>query len=450
MESLSGKKEKYEPDGRCCAILKNKSRCPNPTSEKSDYWCNVHLPECMRKRVEMKTICNNIKKCSKDDNLTSLILSKKVLEECLSKRLNLNKTCYHETVQDLRHLRFIMDLDKNIGNCNQLIEQQEMKKQTKQEKKLESKREKEAERERLREKQESTKQESEDLAQKISSLNIIGSGSGSVKKKKTKPKVSEESLLEEMKSQSDKQRKAMTLERFKELLNIIQDKINALTYIHSLGNTRIGKNVLKNYNDLVDDIKLYFDDPENEKLITQIEKRYQNLDQVEQPIIKIITESLPAFEEKTKVYKSILLMLLYSLDSLNFVIDTYSNQEIDLETYDKFSKVFDDFYIYAKDHLEKANKIGYNDIESYKTLFKKIDPDLREILNYISLSDDPFINQLYKRVSKFVKTNMLESEEFNNDIYQYYFEIRKYIDTMINFRNQLQQIRNDMSSYKSK
>lgn len=449
MESLSGKKEKYEPDGICSAVLKNGKRCPNPTSIKSDYWCDVHKPDCVKKRNEMKTICNNVKKCSKEDNLNSLILSKQVIEECLSKRVNLNKTCYHETVHDLRHLRFMLGLEEEIDHCNQLIKQNQKKKQTKQEKKLKSKQEKEEEKQRIiQEEQEKQSIQQKALTEKFSSLNLGSKTSTSIKKeKKKKADVTEESLLEQMQIKSKEERKLMTSERYKQILDELNDKINALTHIHGLANTKIGKTALKYYNDLIDEINLYLKDPKNETLMEQIEMKYKNLDKKDEPLIKTITESFPAFQEKTKVYRSILILLLYSLDSLNFINDSYANNEIDSETFFRLSKNFEDFFNITNSHLEKANKIGYNDLDSFKTLFNKIDLDLREIQNNIALSDDPFINKLYERVRKFVKENMLFSEaEFNNDLYQYYFEIRRYIEKMITFQKQLNEYKKVIST----
>jgi hypothetical protein len=386
-------------------------------------------------------------------------------------RQNLNKTCYHETVQDENHSEFMDILEKQIDTCNKLIEQKEKQKELKKEKKLKLKQKKQQEsmkqesmkqesmeqesmkQESMKQesmKQESMKQESEDLAYIISSLII---GGGSVKKKKTKPKkeeVSEASLFEEMKIKSGEERTAM----YKNRLNIIQDRITALTYIHKLGNTKIGKNVLKNYYDLIVDINLYFNDPKNEKLITQIDEKYKNLAKVEKPLREIINkkDTVSAFQEKLKVYKTILLMLLYIVNSLNFVIFSFDNHKINLETYEKIFTYFQVLYTLVKNRLEKADTIAYNDIESYKALFKNIDHDLGVIQFYFySSSNDPFINQLNDHVSELINKNMLKSEEFNDDIYDYYINIKKYIEEMIIFGDKLLAAdKNDMSSYKSK
>jgi hypothetical protein len=51
-KSVSAKMKKYEPDGQCCAILKDKSRCKNQTAKNSNYWCDEHKEECISKRNE--------------------------------------------------------------------------------------------------------------------------------------------------------------------------------------------------------------------------------------------------------------------------------------------------------------------------------------------------------------------------------------------------------------
>ena len=116
-----------EPDGQCYAILEDKSRCPNKTTKnkvtkKYNQWCEQHQP-CLKKRKQMKESCEGSNlRCSDFKSSSAIDAQRGKIKNCLKNRIDMWETCYHPSVHDERHYRYIQNLDSRLDECNSIIE----------------------------------------------------------------------------------------------------------------------------------------------------------------------------------------------------------------------------------------------------------------------------------------------------------------------------------------
>jgi hypothetical protein len=118
-------------DGKCHAVLKDGSRCPNDTSVKLwiegnpvyEKWCPRHKSNCVHLNQQYKNSCSGFKNwnCTRRGQL--LFESGKLtrLNTCIEDRIIFEGSCLHTSKRDQGHSDFMDNLNRQRNNCREIV-----------------------------------------------------------------------------------------------------------------------------------------------------------------------------------------------------------------------------------------------------------------------------------------------------------------------------------------
>ena len=315
----------------CHAVLPDGSRCKNKVEKrridgkmKSSKWCSQHNRTCKEKYETYKDSCLNFRSfpCSKDGTRSTESSKQYAIKRCYNDRKDFEEKCYHESLRDEGHKKFLDFLSRMFEECTEIIQQFPVQKSIKKQTDI------------------TTERSEELISDVMNSLNIL-----SIEERKRLQQQKQELQRKQQMEREQEEKRLSQQRKLESRTKTKQQKQDNEIYLFesviSQSTQDLIDKINEKFNKMNEDMELlrknrldfqelyvYFNYLKKDKIFERLERKYKNITEL---VKEIYNESFQFenYEDKSELTdkeQNTLINLNQKLDQYHFLIASFDQE----------------------------------------------------------------------------------------------------------------------------
>jgi hypothetical protein len=291
---------------------------------KSSKWCSQHNRTCKEKYETYKDSCLNFRSfpCSKDGTRSTESSKQYAIKRCYNDRKDFEEKCYHESLRDEGHKKFLDFLSRMFEECTEIIQQFPVQKSIKKQTDI------------------TTERSEELISDVMNSLNIL-----SIEERKRLQQQKQELQRKQQMEREQEEKRLSQQRKLESRTKTKQQKQDNEIYLFesviSQSTQELIDKINEKFNKMNEDMELlrknrldfqelyvYFNYLKKDKIFERLERKYKNITEL---VKEIYNESFQFenYEDKSELTdkeQNTLINLNQKLDQYHFLIASFDQE----------------------------------------------------------------------------------------------------------------------------